>query len=89
MLGGPLAAALRQAAGSWTPVFLLAAAMDVLTALLALFELKPMRQAWAAADARSEEVRGAGGVGRRFVSERRSLRRVAGMTAARRPRRRG
>ena len=58
MLGGPLAAALRSAAGSWTPVFLLAAAMDVLTALLALFELKAMRQAWAAADAPSEEVRG-------------------------------
>jgi OFA family oxalate/formate antiporter-like MFS transporter len=58
VLGGPLAAALRSAAGSWTPVFLLAAAMDVLTALLALFELKAMRQAYAAADAPSEEVRG-------------------------------
>ena len=45
VLGGPLAAALRSAAGSWTPVFLLAAAMDVFTALLALFELKAMRQA--------------------------------------------
>jgi OFA family oxalate/formate antiporter-like MFS transporter len=58
VLGGPVAAALHQAAGSWTPVFALVAAMDVLTGLLALFELKPMRQAYAAADAPSEEVRG-------------------------------
>jgi OFA family oxalate/formate antiporter-like MFS transporter len=36
VLGGPLAAALRTAAGGWTPVFLLAAAMNVLTALLAV-----------------------------------------------------
>jgi len=39
-------------------VFVLAAAMDVLTGLLALFELKPMRAAYAAVDAPSEEVRG-------------------------------
>jgi hypothetical protein len=61
VLGGPLAAALRAAAGGWTPVFLLAAAMDALTPLLALFELKAMRQAWAAAHAPFEEVRGPAG----------------------------
>ena len=58
IFGGPLAALLREQTGSWTPVFLAAAALDVLTALLALFELKPMRRAYAAADAPSEEVRG-------------------------------
>jgi OFA family oxalate/formate antiporter-like MFS transporter len=58
VLGGPVAAALHQAVGGWTPVFALVAAMDVLTGLLALFELKPMRAAYAAANAPSEEVRG-------------------------------
>ena len=45
ILGGPLAALLRAAAGSWLPVFGLAIAMDVITALLALFVLKGMRRA--------------------------------------------
>ncbi len=45
LLGGPAAAALHDAAGSWVPVFGLAVGMDVLTALLALFVLKRMRQA--------------------------------------------
>jgi MFS family permease len=58
VLGGPIAEALRKAAGGWTPVFALAAAMDVLTAALALFELKAMRQDYAAAGAPSEEVAG-------------------------------
>ncbi len=43
ILGGPMAALLKQATGSWMPVFALIIAMDVLTALLALFVLKPMR----------------------------------------------
>jgi len=43
ILGGPMAALLREQTGSWVPVFLLIVAMDVLTALLALFVLKPMR----------------------------------------------
>ncbi|HEY1930914.1 MAG TPA: oxalate/formate MFS antiporter [Acetobacteraceae bacterium] len=43
VLGGPAAAALHDATGSWIPVFLLAVVMDLLTALLALFVLKPMR----------------------------------------------
>ena len=54
VLGGPLAAALRSAAGSWTPVFLLAAAMDVLTALLAL----PLRRSGARLGARRTAGRG-------------------------------
>ena len=46
VLGGPVAAALHDAAGSWTPVFGAAVAMDLLTALLALFVLKAMRRAY-------------------------------------------
>ena len=45
VLGGPAAAALHDAAGSWMPVFGLAIGMDVLTGLLALFVLKQMRRA--------------------------------------------
>ena len=44
VLGGPVAAALHDSAGSWIPVFIVAIAMDVLTALLALFVLKAMRR---------------------------------------------
>jgi MFS transporter, OFA family, oxalate/formate antiporter len=44
ILGGPLAALLREKTGTWTPVFSLAIGADVLTALLALFVLKAMRQ---------------------------------------------
>ena len=43
VLGGPVAAAIHDSAGSWTPVFMLAVGMDVLTGLLALFVLKNMR----------------------------------------------
>jgi len=43
ILGGPLAALLKDAAGSWVPVFGLVIAMDILTALLAIFALRPMR----------------------------------------------
>jgi cyanate permease len=43
VLGGPVAAAIHDSAGSWTPVFMLAVGMDVLTGLLALFVLKKMR----------------------------------------------
>ena len=44
ILGGPLAALLREKTGSWTPVFSLAIGADVLTALLALFVLKALRR---------------------------------------------
>jgi MFS transporter, OFA family, oxalate/formate antiporter len=48
ILGGPLAALLREHTGSWLPVFTIAIAMDVLTAILALAVLKRMRRAYAA-----------------------------------------
>jgi len=44
VLGGPLAALLHDATGSWTPVFITVISMDFLTAVLALAVLKPMRQ---------------------------------------------
>ncbi|HEX9390810.1 MAG TPA: oxalate/formate MFS antiporter [Usitatibacteraceae bacterium] len=44
ILGGPLAALLREQTGSWTPVFSLAIGADVATALLAIFVLKAMRK---------------------------------------------
>lgn len=48
VLGGPVAAALHDSTGNWLPVFYLAVAMDVITALLAFFVLKPMRLAYLA-----------------------------------------
>jgi MFS transporter, OFA family, oxalate/formate antiporter len=47
ILGGPLAALLREQTGSWLPVFAIIIAMDALTGILALFVLKPMRRAYA------------------------------------------
>ena len=44
ILGGPLASLLHQETGSWTPVFSIAIGADLLTALLALAVLKPMRR---------------------------------------------
>lgn len=49
VLGGPLAALLYEQTGSWPAVFLIVAAMDFLTAGLALFVLKPMHRVWKAA----------------------------------------
>jgi MFS transporter, OFA family, oxalate/formate antiporter len=43
VLGGPFAALLHDLEGSWLPVFGVIITMDVLTALLALFVLKPTR----------------------------------------------
>jgi OFA family oxalate/formate antiporter-like MFS transporter len=40
----PLGSALHEATGSWLPIFALAVAFDWLTALLALFVLRPMRR---------------------------------------------
>jgi MFS family permease len=48
LLGGPLAALLHDATGSWLPVFGILVAMDTLTAILAIALLKPMRRAFAA-----------------------------------------
>ena len=44
ILGGPLAALLVQMSGSWATVFVLAACADVLTAVLAIAILRPMRR---------------------------------------------
>ena len=43
VFGGPLAALLHQHTGSWLPVFACAIALDLASALLALFVLKPVR----------------------------------------------
>ena len=48
VLGGPVAAMIHGAAGSWLPVFGLIIAMDLLTGILALAALKPLRRAWIA-----------------------------------------
>jgi oxalate/formate antiporter len=45
IFGAPLAALLHGAVGSWLPVFIIVIALDIITALLALFVLKPMRAA--------------------------------------------
>jgi OFA family oxalate/formate antiporter-like MFS transporter len=44
ILGAPVAAMIFEKTGSWMPVFSLVIGMDVLTGLLALFVLKPMRR---------------------------------------------
>jgi OFA family oxalate/formate antiporter-like MFS transporter len=48
VLGGPAAAALHDATGSWVPVFLAIVVMDALTAVLAFFVLRPMRRTYLA-----------------------------------------
>lgn len=48
VLGGPLAAMMHDATGSWTPVFITVIGMDLVTALLAIMLLKPMRLAFRA-----------------------------------------
>jgi oxalate/formate antiporter len=44
ILGAPIAAMLYEATGSWMPVFGLVIGMDILTGVLALLVLKPMRR---------------------------------------------
>ncbi len=44
ILGGPAAAYLRQATGSWASVFIVVVILDILTALLAITALKAMRK---------------------------------------------
>jgi oxalate/formate antiporter len=46
VLGGPVAALVHDAYGSWMPVFGVIIAMNFATALLAGLVLKPMRQRW-------------------------------------------
>ena len=55
VLGGPVAAWIYEMQGSWMPVFALIVVMDVVTGLLALFVLKPLRQTWLGAS-RAEVV---------------------------------
>ena len=43
ILGGPAAAYLKQTTGSWTAVFIIVAALDIITALLAITALRSMR----------------------------------------------
>jgi MFS family permease len=47
VLGGPLAALLHDTTGSWLPVFMIIITLDVITGILALIALKPMRQSYA------------------------------------------
>jgi OFA family oxalate/formate antiporter-like MFS transporter len=49
ILGGPVAALMRDSLGSWVPVFAIVIALDVLTGILALALLKPMRARHSAA----------------------------------------
>jgi MFS transporter, OFA family, oxalate/formate antiporter len=49
IFGGPLASLMHQHAGSWVPVFGAAIAIDILTAVLAIAVLKPMRGRFLAA----------------------------------------
>lgn len=44
VIGGPLAAMLHDATGSWTPVFVTVICMDFATAILAMIVLKPVRR---------------------------------------------
>jgi oxalate/formate antiporter len=46
LLGGPVAAYIYQGQGSWIPVFCIAIVLDLITATLAYFVLKPMRRNW-------------------------------------------
>jgi len=48
ILGAPIAAMIYEASGSWMPVFGLIIGMDILTGLLALLVLKPLRRRWIA-----------------------------------------
>ena len=47
VLGGPLAALLHDKAGSWLPVFAIIITLDLLTGILALAALKPLRKRYA------------------------------------------
>ncbi|WP_336485860.1 oxalate/formate MFS antiporter [Methylobacterium nigriterrae] len=51
LLGGPVAALIHDAAGNWVPVFSIAIVLDLITAVLAYFVLKPMRRTWLGRDA--------------------------------------
>jgi oxalate/formate antiporter len=48
VLGAPVAAYVAEKTGSWLPVFTIIICTDILTGLLALFALKPLRKSYAA-----------------------------------------
>jgi len=48
VLGGPVAAYIRESTGNWTTVFVIVIVLDIITALLALLVLKGMRRRWVA-----------------------------------------
>jgi MFS family permease len=48
VLGGPVAAYIHDVTHSWLPVFGLVIGLDLLTGVLALVALKPLRQAYLA-----------------------------------------
>jgi oxalate/formate antiporter len=48
VLGGPVAALIREATGGWNTVFIIVICLDILTAFLALLVLKPLRKSWVA-----------------------------------------
>ena len=56
VLGGPIAALIHDAAGNWVPVFSIAIGLDLLTAILAYFVLKPMRRNWLEGKATTTEL---------------------------------
>ncbi|GEP02781.1 oxalate/formate MFS antiporter [Methylobacterium oxalidis] len=56
LLGGPVAALIHDAAGNWIPVFSIAIGLDLLTAVLAYFVLKPMRRNWLGAPRPAESA---------------------------------
>jgi MFS family permease len=51
IFGGPLAAYLHQVTDSWIPVFAVVITLDILTAIIAIAVLKPMRQKYLRANA--------------------------------------
>jgi OFA family oxalate/formate antiporter-like MFS transporter len=51
IFGGPLAARLHEASGSWFPVFAVVISLDILTALAAIAVLRPMRSNYIRANA--------------------------------------
>jgi OFA family oxalate/formate antiporter-like MFS transporter len=55
IFGGPLAARLHEASGSWLPVFAVVISLDILTALLAITVLQSMRSKYLRADASTLE----------------------------------
>ncbi len=48
LFGGPVAALVHDAAGSWVPVFAITIGLDIATALLAILVLRPLRRQWSA-----------------------------------------